>query len=59
MPFPGRDGEGEQVAFYVARPRDVARPPVVVMWGGIDMWKEESWIKGQVFRDPGAATVPG
>ena len=56
-PFPGRDGEGEQVAFYVARPRGVTRPPVVVLWGGIDMWKEESWVKGQVFRDLGAATV--
>jgi hypothetical protein len=27
------------------------------MWGGIDMWKEESWVKGEAFRDRGVATV--
>lgn len=41
VPFDGRDGEGESISFYVTRPLGVRRPPVVMVWGGIDTWKEE------------------
>jgi hypothetical protein len=40
VPFDGRAGEGKEVVFYLRRPDGVARPKVVVMWGGVDAWKE-------------------
>lgn len=57
VPFDGREGEGNQVVFYVARPSGVSNPPVVMMWGGIDMWKEESWVRGRPLREQGFATI--
>lgn len=40
IPFRGRLGEGEMVVGYLRRPRAV-RPPILVIWGGIDAFKEE------------------
>lgn len=40
LPFAGRPGEGHVVPAHLRRP-DAPRPPVVVMWGGIDSFKEE------------------
>jgi len=57
VPFAGRDGEGDSVTFYLARPSAVARPPVVLMWGGIDVWKEETYARGAMLRQRGIATV--
>lgn len=42
VPFAGEPGEGDHVTFYVTRPASgAARPPVVMVWAGIDTWKEE------------------
>ena len=41
LPFDGRPGEGDRVTFYVTRPGAGGRPPVVMVWAGIDTWKEE------------------
>jgi esterase FrsA len=41
VPFDGRADEGKEVVFYLRRPDGVPRPKVVVMWGGVDAWKEE------------------
>lgn len=53
----GRQGR-EQVVFYVARP---AAPqgsgPVAIVWGGIDMWKEESYVRTASLRGRGVATI--
>ncbi|MFE5872816.1 alpha/beta hydrolase family protein [Streptomyces roseifaciens] len=58
VPFDGRAGEGEVLRFFVARPpAGAARPPVVMMWGGIDVWKEESYARGRLLRERGFATV--
>ncbi|WP_201724376.1 alpha/beta hydrolase family protein [Streptomyces antimycoticus] len=58
LPFEGRDGEGDMVRFFVARPPGgAARPPVVMMWGGIDVWKEESYARGRMLRERGFATL--
>ncbi|MFG3289214.1 alpha/beta hydrolase [Streptomyces sp. NPDC048179] len=57
VPFEGRAGEGDSVSFFVARPRGVERPPVVMMWGGIDVWKEETYARGRMLRERGFATL--
>lgn len=42
--FQGRPGEGQSIPFYVRQPEGIERPPVIVMWGGVDAWKEEMTI---------------
>src|SRR5580765_6611504 len=41
MPFAGRAGEGKIAVGLLRKPKRVAKPPVVVVWGGIDAFKEE------------------
>ena len=41
MPFKGRAGEGAVSIGLLRKPKGVARPPVAVIWGGIDAFKEE------------------
>jgi esterase FrsA len=57
VPFAGRAGEGDEVAFYVRRPAGVEHPPVLVTWGGIDGWKEESYVLTRPLTEAGYATV--
>ena len=56
IPFDGRDGEGREVVCLVRRPRKPA-PPVVMMWGGVDAWKEQMTAASDVFLARGVATV--
>lgn len=56
-PFAGRDAEGREVVFYVRRPAGVARPRVVVMWGGVDAWKEQMTAASDLLLGRGVATV--
>ena len=46
MPFAGRPGEGSIAVGYLRKPTGVARPPVLVCWGGIDSFKEERRDEG-------------
>ncbi len=57
VPFPGRDGEGDRVVALVRRPVGVARPPVVLMWGGVDACKEQMTAACDAFLAQGVATV--
>jgi esterase FrsA len=58
VPFAGRPGEGDNVRFYLTRPDGVERPRVVLAWGGIDTWKEESHARlGALLRTRGLAVV--
>jgi len=41
MPFKGRAGEGTASTGLLRKPKGVSRPPLVVIWGGIDAFKEE------------------
>jgi len=41
MPCKGRPGEGSKSIGLLRKPKGVAKPPVVVLWGGIDAFKEE------------------
>jgi esterase FrsA len=50
--------EGREVRSYLLRPRGVERPPVVMVWGGIDTWKEEMYERtGTLFRSKGFAVL--
>lgn len=57
VPFYGRGGEGDSVAFYVSRPRGVTNPPVLIHWSGIDGWKEESHNGLERYWERGIATI--
>jgi esterase FrsA len=41
MPFKGQTGEGAVSIGLLRKPEGVSRPPVAVIWGGIDAFKEE------------------
>jgi esterase FrsA len=41
MPFEGRRGEGRASIGLLRKPKEITRPPVVAIWGGIDAFKEE------------------
>jgi esterase FrsA len=50
--------DGGELPFYVLRPAGVERPPVVMVWGGIDTWKEEMYERtGTLFRSKGFAVL--
>jgi hypothetical protein len=41
MPFSGKPGEGRASIGLLRKPRGTVKPAVVVLWGGIDAFKEE------------------
>jgi len=50
--------EGSRLRFYVMRPPGVERPPVAMVWAGIDTWKEEMHPRlGSLFCDRGVAVL--
>lgn len=55
IPFRGRPGEGQYCVAYLRRPKNVERPPVVVIWGGIDAYKEERNV--ELYLSTGLATL--
>ncbi len=55
IPLSGRAGEGPAVIGHLRRPNDVTRPPLLVMWGGIDAFKEERRTDAYLAR--GIATL--
>lgn len=57
VPFEGREGEASEITFYVRIPEGVQNPPVVVMWGGVDAWKEEMTILTEGLAKEGLATI--
>ncbi|WP_277983262.1 alpha/beta hydrolase family protein [Sphingomonas faeni] len=57
VPFSGHAHEGDEVVFYYRRPAGVARPPVVVMWGGVDAWKEQMTAASDLLLARGVATI--
>ena len=57
VPFGGRAGEGHEVIGLLRRPAGVARPHVVIMWGGVDAWKEQMTAISEAFLARGLATI--
>src|SRR5215813_59088 len=49
--------EGKKVVVYLQVPRRLARPPVVMHWGGVDGWKEDSRGQSEALHRLGLATV--
>ncbi|HEY1270048.1 MAG TPA: alpha/beta fold hydrolase [Candidatus Binatia bacterium] len=49
--------EGKKVVIYLQVPRGVARPPVVMHWGGVDGWKEDSRGQSEALHSLGLATA--
>lgn len=57
VPFAGRADEGSEVVFLLRRPKGVKRPPAVVIWGGIDSWKEQNTQASDLLLAEGIATI--
>jgi esterase FrsA len=57
VPFAGREAEGKSVVLLVRRPAEVQSPPVVLMWGGVDAYKEQMTAASDAFLARGIATV--
>jgi esterase FrsA len=57
IPFAGHPGEGSQVVVLVRKPVGVSRPPVVLMWGGVDACKEQMTAASDALLARGVATV--
>jgi esterase FrsA len=55
--FDGAPDEGCEVPVLERRPAGVSRPPVVLMWGGVDAWKEQMTAASDAFLARGVATV--
>jgi len=52
IPFEGRKFVG-----YLQVPPGVARPPVVMYWGGVDVWKEDHQRNSAIMHAKGLATL--
>jgi esterase FrsA len=48
--------EGKQVVGYLQVPRATKKPPVVMHWGGVDGWKEDSRGQSEALHRLGLAT---
>src|SRR5206468_10089222 len=49
--------DGQEVICYLRKPAGVERPPVAMVWGGIDSWKEEALAQSEHFLSAGLAFV--
>jgi hypothetical protein len=56
-PFQGHPNEGSEVVMLYRRPTGINRPPVVVMWGGVDAWKEQMTQASDALLALGVATI--
>ncbi|MDT7933513.1 MAG: alpha/beta hydrolase [Sphingomonadaceae bacterium] len=57
IPFAGHAGEGDRVVVYLRRPLGIPRPPVVLMWGGVDAWKKQVTAVSDALLAQGFATI--
>jgi len=49
--------EGKTFVAYLQVPPGVARPPVVMYWGGVDVWKEDHQRNSAIMHARGLATL--
>ena len=48
--------EGKQLVGYLQKPAGVAKAPLVMYWGGVDVWKEDHQRNSQIMHQQGLAT---
>ena len=48
--------EGKKLVGYLQIPKGVERPPVVMYWGGVDVWKEDHQRNSAIMHQRGLAT---
>lgn len=48
--------EGKKIVAYLQVPKGVTRPPVVMYWGGVDVWKEDQQRNSALMHRAGLAT---
>jgi esterase FrsA len=49
--------EGRKIVAYLQIPQGVSRPPVVMYWGGVDVWKEDHQRNSEIMHNKGLATL--
>jgi esterase FrsA len=57
IPFVARAGEADQIVGYLRRPLGEANPRIVLMWGGVDAWKEQMTAASDALLAQGLATL--
>ncbi|MGC4410077.1 MULTISPECIES: alpha/beta hydrolase family protein [Rhizobium] len=57
LPFDAPDALSNEIRFYLRKPAGVEKPPVVIMWGGVDAWKEEMTELSSQLVAAGIATI--
>lgn len=57
LPFDAPDALSHEIRFYLRKPANVEKPPVVIMWGGVDAWKEEMTELSSQLVSAGIATI--
>lgn len=57
LPFDAPDALSNEIRFYLRKPAGVEKPPVVIMWGGVDAWKEEMTELSNQLVSCGIATI--
>ena len=48
--------EGKKIVGYLQIPANVSKPPVVIYWGGVDVWKEDHQRNSRLMHNAGLAT---
>ncbi|KQO83748.1 alpha/beta fold hydrolase [Rhizobium sp. Leaf262] len=57
IPFDAPDVLSNEIRFYLRKPVGVEKPPVVIIWGGVDAWKEEMTELSNALVSAGIATI--
>jgi pimeloyl-ACP methyl ester carboxylesterase len=57
IPFDAPETLSNEIHFYLRKPVGVEKPPVVIMWGGVDAWKEEMTELSDALVSVGIATI--
>ncbi len=55
--FSASGHDAGSIRFYLRTPLGIQKPPVVIMWGGVDAWKEEMTELSDSFIARGVATI--